>query len=165
MKSLAPIPESLEELEEEEEDTKKVGGVGKEGRKNEVETTESPMNKESPYSRAGDDDVAKSLDYPNDEPDAAFPQTQIVKDGIEKNDGSVKMNDAVVERKQSENNSASTHSKGWEVIPKPKGHSRLDYSRWDQVEDDSSEDEEDEEEERQPKYRFRVKTAGIRPVK
>ncbi|KAL5731461.1 hypothetical protein ACHQM5_004186 [Ranunculus cassubicifolius] len=51
-------------------------------------------------------------------------------------------------------------------VPKPKGHSRLDYSRWDQVEDDSSEDEdEDEEEESMPQYRFRVRTIGIRPVK
>lgn len=123
---------------------------------------------ESLYSRAArarDADVAKSLNYPKDKPEAAFLQTQIVKDGMEKNDVSGKINDAVVERKQSENNSASTtHPKGWEVIPKPKGHSRLDYSRWDQVEDDSSE-EEDEEEEMQPQYRFRVKTAGIQPVK
>ncbi|XP_058089115.1 uncharacterized protein LOC131236041 [Magnolia sinica] len=41
------------------------------------------------------------------------------------------------------------HPKGWEAIPKPKGHSGLDYSRWDRVEDDSSE-EEDEEEDVQP---------------
>ncbi|KAJ0980783.1 hypothetical protein J5N97_009038 [Dioscorea zingiberensis] len=56
--------------------------------------------------------------------------------------------------------------KGWEAIPKPKGHSGLDYSRWDRVEDDSSEEEEDEEaEDQQPKYRFRLKTVGVRPVK
>ncbi|KAH7679165.1 TPR-like protein [Dioscorea alata] len=55
--------------------------------------------------------------------------------------------------------------KGWEAIPKPKGHSGLDYSRWDRVEDDSSEDEDDEEEEQKPQYRFRLKTVGVRPVK
>ncbi|XP_008806789.1 sperm-associated antigen 1 [Phoenix dactylifera] len=55
--------------------------------------------------------------------------------------------------------------KGWEAIPKPKGHSGLDYSRWDRVEDDSSEEEEDDAEEQQPQYRFRVRTVGIRPVK
>ncbi|XP_058112912.1 uncharacterized protein LOC131255959 isoform X2 [Magnolia sinica] len=56
------------------------------------------------------------------------------------------------------------HPKGWEAIPKPKGHSGLDYSRWDRVEDDSSE-EEDEAEDVQPQYRFRVRTVGVRPVK
>ncbi|KAL0910566.1 hypothetical protein M5K25_021561 [Dendrobium thyrsiflorum] len=60
-----------------------------------------------------------------------------------------------------------THSnpQGWEAIPKPKGHSGLDYSRWDSVEGDSSEEEEDETEEQQPQYRFRVRTVGARPVK
>lgn len=60
-----------------------------------------------------------------------------------------------------------THSnpQGWEAIPKPKGHSGLDYSRWDCVEDDSSEEEEDEAGEQMPQYRFRVKTVGVRPVK
>ncbi|KAI0496988.1 hypothetical protein KFK09_023314 [Dendrobium nobile] len=60
-----------------------------------------------------------------------------------------------------------THSNppGWEAIPKPKGHSGLDYSRWDSVEGDSSEEEEDETEEQQPQYRFRVRTVGVRPVK
>jgi len=57
------------------------------------------------------------------------------------------------------------HSKGWEAIPKPKGHSGLDYSRWDRVEDDSSEEEDDEDEQQQPQYRFRVRTVGVRPVK
>lgn len=65
---------------------------------------------------------------------------------------------------QSSKNSSDMHPKGWEAVPKPKGHSRLDYSRWDKVEDDSSE-EEDEEEDSQPQYRFRVKTVGVRPVK
>lgn len=49
-----------------------------------------------------------------------------------------------------------------EAILKPKGHSRLDYSRWDKVEDDSSEDD---DEDSQPQYRFRVKNIGVRSVK
>ncbi|ONK65775.1 uncharacterized protein A4U43_C06F850 [Asparagus officinalis] len=57
------------------------------------------------------------------------------------------------------------HSKAWETIPKPKGHSGLDYSRWDRVEDDSSEEEDDDDEEQQPQYRFRVRTVGVRSVK
>lgn len=53
-----------------------------------------------------------------------------------------------------------------ESIPKPKGHSRLDYSRWDKVEDDSSDDDEDDDDEdSQPQYRFRVKNIGVRSVK
>ncbi|CAH1435034.1 unnamed protein product [Lactuca virosa] len=52
-----------------------------------------------------------------------------------------------------------------EEIPKPKGHSRLDYSRWDKVEDDSSEEDEDDDEDSQPQYRFRVKNIGVRSVK
>ncbi|KAJ9562945.1 hypothetical protein OSB04_008105 [Centaurea solstitialis] len=52
-----------------------------------------------------------------------------------------------------------------EEIPKPKGHSRLDYSRWDKVEDDSSDEDEDEDEDSQPQYRFRVKNIGVRSVK
>lgn len=68
---------------------------------------------------------------------------------------------------QSPNTEASSdvHSKGWEAIPKPKGHSRLDYSQWDRVDDDSSEDDDDEDEQQQPQYRFRVRTVGVRPVK
>ncbi|KAK8643643.1 hypothetical protein V6N13_012928 [Hibiscus sabdariffa] len=57
-------------------------------------------------------------------------------------------------------------SKGWQAIPKPKGHSALDYARWDKVQDDSSDDDEDDDEEdSQPQYRFRVRTVGMRPVK
>ncbi|KFK35538.1 hypothetical protein AALP_AA4G003500 [Arabis alpina] len=62
-----------------------------------------------------------------------------------------------------------TLSNGWQAIPKPKGHSTLDYARWDAVEDDSSEEDDDEDsddsDESQPQYRFRVRTVGVRPVK
>lgn len=57
-------------------------------------------------------------------------------------------------------------SKGWQAIPKPKGHSTLDYARWDRVDDDSSEEEDDDDDDdSQPQYRFRVRTVGVRPVK
>ncbi|KAG9143906.1 hypothetical protein Leryth_016103 [Lithospermum erythrorhizon] len=52
----------------------------------------------------------------------------------------------------------------FQTVGKPKGHSRLDYSKWDTVEDSSSEDEDDEDE-YQPQYRFRVKNVGVRAVK
>lgn len=54
---------------------------------------------------------------------------------------------------------------GWEAIPKPKGHSGLDYSKWDKVEDDSSDDDDDEEEDELPQYKFKVRTVGVRSVK
>lgn len=58
--------------------------------------------------------------------------------------------------------SIKQNSNGWQAIPKPKGHSTLDYARWDRVEDDSSEDDDEEEEEdSQPQYRFRVRTSGV----
>lgn len=70
------------------------------------------------------------------------------------------------ERTKSIPESTDQHSKAWQAIPKPKGHSNLDYSRWDSVEDDSSEDDDDDDDEDcQPQYRFRVRTVGVRPVK
>ncbi|KAM0821342.1 hypothetical protein ACQ4PT_060359 [Festuca glaucescens] len=54
---------------------------------------------------------------------------------------------------------------GWETVQKPKGHSGLDYSKWDKVEDDSSEDDEDDDEDEMPQYKFKVRTIGVRSVK
>ncbi|CAL9063890.1 unnamed protein product, partial [Musa banksii] len=73
----------------------------------------------------------------------------------------------VTQPANTEEASANSSSKpqGWEAIPKPKGHSGLDYSRWDRVEDDSSEEEEDDTEDQQPRYKFRVRTVGVKPVK
>ncbi|XP_044318485.1 uncharacterized protein [Triticum aestivum] len=53
----------------------------------------------------------------------------------------------------------------WGTIQKPKGHSGLDYSKWDKVEDDSSEDDEDDDEDDLPRYKFKVRTIGVRTVK
>ncbi|MCD7465452.1 hypothetical protein HAX54_001356 [Datura stramonium] len=62
--------------------------------------------------------------------------------------------------------SSEQQSSSWEAIPQPKGHSRLDYSRWDRVEEESSEDDDDDDDDdAQPQYRFRVKTIGVRAVK
>ncbi|KAL9230855.1 hypothetical protein vseg_006150 [Gypsophila vaccaria] len=64
--------------------------------------------------------------------------------------------------------SFDSHSNGWTAIPKPKGHSRLDYSRWNTVADGSSDEDDDsdeDDEETQPRYRFRVKTVDVRHVK
>lgn len=62
--------------------------------------------------------------------------------------------------------SSDPHPKGWNTIPKPKGHTRLDYSRWDSVDSSSEDDDDDDDdEESQPQYRFRVKKVDLRPVK
>ncbi|KAL5579422.1 hypothetical protein UlMin_011864 [Ulmus minor] len=53
-------------------------------------------------------------------------------------------------------------SKGWQAIPKPKGHSTLDYGRWNRFEDD---DDGDDEEEDKPQDRFHVKIVAVRPMK
>lgn len=62
--------------------------------------------------------------------------------------------------------SSTQDSKGWQTIPKPKGHSTLDYARWDRVEDDSSEEDDDDgDDDEDCQYRFRVRTVGVRQVK
>ncbi|CAA7406852.1 unnamed protein product [Spirodela intermedia] len=71
-----------------------------------------------------------------------------------------RISESPVTQAQSTANPSNERSKGWETIPKPKGHSGLDYSRWDKVEDDSSEDEEEEDDD-EPQYRFRVRAVGI----
>lgn len=78
--------------------------------------------------------------------------------------GSVKQTTEVGDVQKIE--SSEQQPSSWEAIPQPKGHSRLDYSRWDRVEDESSEDDDDDDDDdSQPQYRFRVKTIGVRAVK
>lgn len=84
---------------------------------------------------------------------------------IKAESGSVKQTTEVSDVPKME--SSEQPSSSWEAIPQPKGHSRLDYSRWDRVEDESSEDDydDDDDNDSQPQYRFRVKTIGVRAVK
>ncbi|XP_042496847.1 protein unc-45 homolog A [Macadamia integrifolia] len=152
--SLAPIPESEEEslmaeLEEEEEyeeeECEKEKGKPVDVRAGSNQKAESTSTSSDPEEkpvdvRAGSNQKAESASASSD-PQVSTSQTQSLKD------------------------SPDHHSRAWEAIPKPKGHSNLDYSRWDRVEDDSSEDDEDEDDECQPQYRFRVRTVGVRPVK
>jgi hypothetical protein len=81
-------------------------------------------------------------------------------------------NEQILERKpaavpQKVEASANLPSKpqGWETILKPKGHSGLDYSKWDKVEYDSSDEEDDDDEEELPQYKFKLRTVGVRSVK
>ncbi|KAF9587443.1 hypothetical protein IFM89_002624 [Coptis chinensis] len=136
--SLAPIPECEEEpflSELKEEDVEEIEEEEEEEKVTVVVVEERKQQEESVVA-LGDRKTGISTALPNTQAPASS-QTQSIKDCL--------------------------HSEGCKEIPTPKGHSRLDYSRWDRVEDDSS--EEDDEEESLPQYRFRVRTVGVRPVK
>ncbi|KAL6283212.1 hypothetical protein ACE6H2_014141 [Prunus campanulata] len=160
--SLAPIPESEAELEEDEEDEDEVelNGYGEEEEQYEgqedavrdqfaevnrttavadVIRPKTPVNREVPEQGR---DPKVNYTKTTSPAEVAAPRAELIK---------------VLSEKE----------KGWQAIPKPKGHSSLDYARWDTVEDDSSEDDDDDDddEESQPQYRFRVRTVGVRPVK
>ncbi|KAK3033124.1 hypothetical protein RJ639_036483 [Escallonia herrerae] len=139
-KSLAPIPEAEAELEEDEEDT------------DEAEPKEDKKEVSEKVAAVGNN---RSVEFEGDPPIAEVSISQTLHFTQKAENGS---------KPQSLNESSEQQSVRQE-IPKPKGHSRLDYSRWDKVEDGSSEDDDEDEEESQPQYRFRVRTVGVRPVK
>ncbi|XP_034679328.1 mitochondrial import receptor subunit TOM34 [Vitis riparia] len=180
--SLAPIPESEAELEEEEEDEDEA-----EPERDEAKEQDDTSLPESEEEQEGEEEEEE------DEEDKDEDETELkrdeAKEQVDKNleEDKKDRTDAVVRIDQkaepeatttnvrvsapqtlSKKDSSVQDSKGWQAIPKPKGHSNLDYSRWDRVEDDSSEDDDDDEdddEESQPQYRFRLRTVGVRPVK
>ncbi|KAL6843704.1 hypothetical protein ACP4OV_026275 [Aristida adscensionis] len=142
--SLAPIPESEEEslfLEEEEEETPPKGD----------RKIVTPISKP--------DQCATELivnEKPATEPIVKEkPATEPI----------LKDKPGIVPPKVEVPPSLPSKPQGWEAIAKPKGHSGLDYSKWDKVEDDSSEDDEDDDEEELPQYKFKVRTVGVRSVK
>ncbi|XP_071696398.1 uncharacterized protein [Rutidosis leptorrhynchoides] len=148
--SLAPIPEAETELEEEDEDADEDDNeeINKEEEcvSSRLEGTREVDNEEH---NKNEECVSSGLEGNNDhskEPDV--PKIEVRKPE------SVKSSITVTQ---------TTSLK--DEIPKPKGHSRLDYSRWDKVEDDSSEDDDDSDEDSRPQYRFRVKNIGVRSVK
>ncbi|CAM6103031.1 unnamed protein product [Calypogeia fissa] len=49
---------------------------------------------------------------------------------------------------------------GWDAIPKPLGHSKVNYSRWDSLANDLSSDEEEGEDD-EPQYRYRFKAVNF----
>lgn len=160
--SLAPIPESEAELEEEEED------------KDEAEPNGNGEDEQF------EEDVAVALDRDekaepngtniNDKVIAPEMQSSEESFGQERDKSETKKISSttvvIAPKMQSKKESFEQDPKGWQTIPKPKGHSTLNYARWDRVEDDSSEEEDDDDdEESQPQYKFRVRTIGVRPVK
>ncbi|KAK1581717.1 hypothetical protein Q3G72_008373 [Acer saccharum] len=156
--SLAPIPESEAELEEEEElDEEELCTV--------EEEKEKVFEKEVVVVSVVEKDHKS-------EPEVVVPKTPGIKESSEPGKdqkAEPKRIDSVGATAPQHNRKTSSvqDSKGWQAIPKPKGHSALDYARWDSVEGDSSEDDDDDDddEESQPQYRFRVKTVGVRSVK
>ncbi|KAI3414895.1 TPR_REGION domain-containing protein [Psidium guajava] len=160
--SLAPIPESEAELEEDEE-------VGE--RASDIKGDEAEIRQDVGLNAAG---VARGTDQENESDMTNLAQSvssevQPDKESFEQRDD--EKADHVETIPATEVNVPITQgtkddSTGWQAIPKPKGHSTLDYARWDRVEDDSSDDDDEEDEEdSRPQYRFRVRTVGVRPVK
>ncbi|KAL1221483.1 Peptidyl-prolyl cis-trans isomerase FKBP62 [Cardamine amara subsp. amara] len=153
--SLASIPESEEELEEDEEESaieqdteemesRKEDEFGLcERRDKRYESVVSIIERD--IETTGEDAINKG--------EVVEPKIPEVREQNSKEGG-------LLSEKQ---------SNGWQAIPKPKGHSTLDYARWDTVENNSSEEEDDEDsddsDDSPPQYRFRVKTVGVRPVK
>ncbi|KAG7657678.1 Tetratricopeptide repeat-containing domain [Arabidopsis suecica] len=139
--SLAPIPESEAELEEDEEESEV-----------EQQDTEDKKSRKDELGVHERRDLETQGEYAINKGEVVAPKTPEVR---EQNSKEVPM--------------SGKQSNAWQAIPKPKGHSTLDYARWNTVEDDSSEEEDDEDsddsDESPPQYRFRVKTVGVRPVK
>nr|KYP51911.1 Protein unc-45 isogeny A [Cajanus cajan] len=149
-KSLAPIPESEEEFEEQEDEEPEVTPQG-DNKKDHIRTDQ----KDEP----GKGVIAECAPH---ETDPKFSSKQ----GKNQNHEPKKSTADAIAHEAPNRDSTEQDSKGWQTIPKPKGHSALDYARWDSVEDDSSDDDDDnEDEESLPQYRFRVRTIGVRPVK
>ncbi|KAJ4980781.1 hypothetical protein NE237_031618 [Protea cynaroides] len=167
--SLAPIPESEEEslMTEMEEESEEEEGEKERGKPIDVRA-DSNQNAES-TSTCSDPDVPTlqtfSLKDSPGEKEKGKP-VDVRADSYQNAESTSTRSDPEVPTLQTLSLKDSPGpSRAWEAIPKPKGHSNLDYSRWDKVEDDSSEDEEDEDDECQPQYRFRVRTVGVRSVK
>ncbi|KAK7401645.1 hypothetical protein VNO78_13277 [Psophocarpus tetragonolobus] len=160
--SLAPIPESEEEFEEQEDEVPEVIPQGE----NEKEVSgEKYLSISNIRTDQKGDELGKGIIIPKCVPRGTDPKFS-PKQGINQNHEPKSTADTTAP-KAPNRESSEQHSKGWQTIPKPKGHSALDYARWDSVEDDSSDDENDSdnEEESLPQYRFRVRTVGVRPVK
>ncbi|KAL3591778.1 hypothetical protein D5086_010418 [Populus alba] len=181
-KSLAPIPESEVELEEEEEDEHEAEPCGQVEIQDAATALVDINQKNEPCQTTNDAEVSvhktpdiKKISVESTEKKSE-PRTTIAAEVIAQARKKVEPRKTITaeviaqaQRKAEPRNTAPAeadtrtkesikqNSNGWQAIPKPKGHSTLDYARWDRVEDDSSEDDDEEEEEdSQPQYRFRT---------
>lgn len=151
--SLAPIPECEEEsmyLEEEKEEPPQKGQT------NETSIT-IPDQPATELVLENKSSTGLTLDRK--------PATELVLESKPSTTPTLDRKPAIEHQKVQVPSALPSKPHGWEAIPKPKGHSGLDYSKWDKVEDDSSEDEDGDEEEELPQYKFKVRTVGVRSVK
>ncbi|CAI8595489.1 unnamed protein product [Vicia faba] len=155
--SLTPIPESEEEFEEQEDEKDEVMGKG-EQKKEEIGQKHAAASNVRIDHKVEPGKGVISIECAPKEADPKFSSIQ----GRDQNYEPKKSTEELKIPRVLNNESTE---QGWQTIPKPKGHSALDYARWDSVDNDSSEDDEDEDDESFPQYRFRVKTIGVRPVK
>ncbi|KAL2245119.1 UNVERIFIED_CONTAM: Protein unc-45 A [Sesamum indicum] len=147
-KSLAPIPEDEAEFEEDDDYIDEANWE-------ENEEEEQDSKEVEDHHRREDDAIHDAAIADNNR--SGFENVRLTTEPLTSQD-------------QTTQRPPDQQSLGWQTIPKPKGHSHLDYSRWDRVQDDSSEEENDDDddgddEDSQPQYRFRVKTVGVRAVK
>ncbi|KAI4323191.1 hypothetical protein L6164_022818 [Bauhinia variegata] len=155
--SLAPIPESEEEIEESDEEDemqlKRHHGKKEIGEKD-VITSNIQTNLKDKVGKA-----TTRAAFPDPETHSKISSEQ----GRDQNHVPKISTPEAIASKVPNKESSEQNSKAWQSIPKPKGHSALDYARWDSVEDSSSEDDnddDDDDEESLPQYRFRVRTVG-----
>ncbi|XP_010501242.1 PREDICTED: protein unc-45 homolog A-like [Camelina sativa] len=148
---LAPIPESEEEFEQDEE--QESDDVEQDTAEKKYRQVERALHERRDKRFDSVVAIRKDLETTLNKVEVVAPKTPEVRD---QNCKEVPL-------------SGKQQSNAWQAIPKPKGHSTLDYARWDSVEDGSSEEDDDDDsddsDESPPQYRFRVKTVGVRPVK
>ncbi|CAL5187135.1 unnamed protein product [Lathyrus oleraceus] len=155
--SLAPIPESEEEFEEQEDEKAEVMLKG-EQKKEEIGQKYAATSNVRIDQKVELGKGVISIECTPKETDPKFSSKQ-------ERDQKYEPKQSTEELKIPRALNNESAEQGWQTIPKPKGHSALDYARWDSVDNDSSEDDEDDDDESFPQYRFRVKTIGVRPVK
>ncbi|CAL1409417.1 unnamed protein product [Linum trigynum] len=177
--SLAPIPESEAELEEEEEDEKdddsEEGQEDEEVEDQDVGILQTSMLEQDRTTVSMEEGIKKSSDGGGGDQKSEARKSitaEVIAQAQRKPEPRRTIASEVIAQAQRTSKvSTEQQSNGWQAIPKPKGHSALDYARWDRVvEDDSSDeddddDDDDDEEEPRPQYRFRVRTVGVQPVK
>ncbi|CAL1391259.1 unnamed protein product [Linum trigynum] len=173
--SLAPIPESEAELEEEEEDEKDDDSEeGEEVEDQDVSIVQNSMLEQDRTAVYMEEGIQKSSNGGRDD-QKSEPRKSITAEVMAQAQRKTEPRrtiaaEVIAQARRTDKASPEQQSNGWQAIPKPKGHSALDYARWDRVvEDDSSDedddDEDNDEEEPRPQYRFRVRTVGVQPVK
>ncbi|KAE8124536.1 hypothetical protein FH972_019412 [Carpinus fangiana] len=167
--SLAPIPESEAELEEEEdeaeleeeEEDKDEAEPNRNGEEEQYEDVAVAVDSDKKAELSGTDINAEVIALEMRSSEESYRQERDKSETKKISSTTV----VIAPKMQSDKELFEQDPKGWQTIPKPKGHTTLDYARWDRVEDDSSEEDDDDDEESQPQYRFRVRTIGVRPVK